>query len=46
VIKKVPQGATNYAYAAKAVAQLKAAHVNVTGAKWKKATVKVTVGGK
>jgi NitT/TauT family transport system substrate-binding protein len=46
VIKKAPKGATNYAFAAKAVAQLKAAHVNVTGAKWKKVTVKVTVGGK
>ena len=46
MIKKAPQGATNYTYAAKAVAQLKAAGVNVTGTKWKKVTVKVTVGGK
>ena len=46
VIKKAPKGATNYAYAAKAVKQLKASGVNVTGAKWKKVTVKVTVGGK
>jgi len=46
VIKKAPTGATNYTYAAKAVAQLKAAGVDVTGAKWKKATIKVTPGGK
>jgi len=46
VIKKAPKGATNYRFAAKALAQLKAAHVNVTGKTWKKATVKVTVGGK
>jgi NitT/TauT family transport system substrate-binding protein len=46
VIKKAPTGATNYTYAAKAVAQLKAAGVDVTGAKWKKANVKVTPGGK
>jgi len=46
VIKKVPQGATNYAYATKALAQLRKEKVNVTGAKWKKMTVKVTVGGK
>jgi hypothetical protein len=46
VIKQVPKGATNYAYAAKALAQLKASGANVTGATWKKVTVKVTVGGK
>jgi hypothetical protein len=46
VIKSVPKGATNYAYAAKAVAQLKKEKANVTGASWKKVTVKVTVGGK
>jgi len=46
VIKKVPKGATNYAYAAKAVAQLKKEGVDVLGKRWKKATVKVTVGGK
>jgi NitT/TauT family transport system substrate-binding protein len=46
VIKNVPKGATNYTYAAKALAQLKASGVNVTGNTWKKATVKVTVGGK
>jgi NitT/TauT family transport system substrate-binding protein len=46
VIKKAPTGATNYAYARKAVAQLKAAGVDVIGKRWKKVTVKVTVGGK
>jgi len=46
VIKKAPAGATNYAYATKALAQLKAAGVDVTGKNWKKATVKVTPGGK
>jgi NitT/TauT family transport system substrate-binding protein len=46
VIKKLPTGATSYAYATKALAQLKAAGVDVTGAKWKKANVKVTPGGK
>jgi NitT/TauT family transport system substrate-binding protein len=46
VIKKVPKGATNYTYAAKALAQLRASGVDVTGKKWKKVTVKVTVGGK
>jgi len=46
VIKKAPKGATNYTYAAKALAQLRASGVDVTGKKWKKVTVKVTVGGK
>ncbi len=46
VIKSAPTGATNYTYAAKALAQLKKERVNVTGAAWKKVTVKVTVGGK
>ena len=46
VIKSTPQGATNYAYATKALAQLKKEKANVTGASWKKVTVKVTVGGK
>jgi len=46
VIKKLPQGATNYAYATRALAQLKAAGVDVKGLTWKKATVKVTPGGK
>jgi len=46
VIKKAPAGATNYTYAAKALAELKSEGVDVTGKKWKKATVKVTPGGK
>ena len=46
VIKKLPKGATNYTYANRAVAQLRAAKVDVAGAKWKKAVVKVTPGGK
>jgi NitT/TauT family transport system substrate-binding protein len=46
VIKSVPKGATNYAYAAKALAQLKQEKANVTGASWKKVTIKVTAGGK
>ena len=46
VIKKLPTGATNYTYARTAVAQLKAAGVDVNGNSWKKATVKVTPGGK
>jgi NitT/TauT family transport system substrate-binding protein len=46
VIKKAPSGATNYAYATKALAQLKAAGVDVKGSSWKKATIKVTPGGK
>ena len=46
VIKKAPVGATSYAYATKAVGQLKAAGVDVNGKSWKKATVQVTPGGK
>ena len=46
VIKSLPTGATNYAYARKAVAQLKAEGVNTTGTTWKKLTIKVTAGGK
>jgi NitT/TauT family transport system substrate-binding protein len=46
VIKKAPTGGTNYTYASKAVAQLKAAGVDVYGKSWKKAAVKVTPGGK
>ena len=46
VINNVPSGATNYTYAAKALAQLKAAGADVYGKKWKKANVKVTPGGK
>ena len=47
VIKKLPAAAaTNYTYARKAVAQLKAAGVDVNGSSWKKANVQVTPGGK
>jgi NitT/TauT family transport system substrate-binding protein len=46
VINNTPSGATNYTYAAKAVAQLKAAGVDVNGKRWKKGNVKVTPGGK
>jgi NitT/TauT family transport system substrate-binding protein len=46
VIKKAPTGATNYTYATQAVANLKKAGVDVTGAKYKPITVKVTAGGK
>jgi NitT/TauT family transport system substrate-binding protein len=46
VIKSLPVGATNYTYAQKAVAQLKAAGVDVNGSSWKPANVKVTAGGK
>jgi NitT/TauT family transport system substrate-binding protein len=47
VIKKAAAAsATNYAYAEKAVAQLKAAGADVNGASWKKAAVTVTPGGK
>ena len=41
-----PSGATNYTYARKALAQLKAEKVNTTGATWKKLAIKVTAGGK
>jgi NitT/TauT family transport system substrate-binding protein len=46
VIKKVPQNATTYQYADKALDQLKKAGVDVWGKNWKPATVKVTEGGK
>ena len=46
VIKNAPSGATNYTYARKAIAQLKASGADVSGKKWKKATVAVTAGGK
>jgi hypothetical protein len=46
VIKKAPAGATNYTYANQALAQLKAAGVDVNGKSWKPATVKLTAGGK
>jgi NitT/TauT family transport system substrate-binding protein len=46
VIKNTPTGATNYTYAAKAVAQLKASGADVNGKSWKKSTVTLTAGGK
>jgi NitT/TauT family transport system substrate-binding protein len=46
VIKKMPSGATNYLYARQALAQLKAAGVDVNGKTWKPQTVTVTPGGK
>ena len=46
VIKKLPTGATNYTYAGQALSELKAAGVDVSGSKWKPATVKLTEGGK
>jgi len=46
VIKKLPAGATNYTYATKALAELKAAGVDVHGNGWKPAVVKLTAGGK
>jgi NitT/TauT family transport system substrate-binding protein len=47
VIKKTPAASeVNYTYARKALALLKAAGVNTTGAGFKAAVVKVTAGGK
>jgi len=46
VIKSLPQGATNYAYAQQALRQLRSQGTNVTGLNWKKLAVKVTAGGK
>lgn len=46
VIAKSPNGATNYAYARKALAAVKASGSDVYGKSWKKATVAVTAGGK
>ncbi|HWB23554.1 MAG TPA: ABC transporter substrate-binding protein [Gaiellaceae bacterium] len=46
VISKAPSGAYTSTYAAKAVAELKAAGVDVTGTSWKPAVVKLTAGGK
>jgi NitT/TauT family transport system substrate-binding protein len=46
VIKKLPTGAFRSDLAKAAVAALKKQGVDVNGAKWKKATVKVTAGGK
>jgi len=45
VTKKLPQGATTYAYADQALNQLKATS-DIYGAKYKPITVKVTAGGK
>jgi NitT/TauT family transport system substrate-binding protein len=44
VTKALPKGATNYTFARKALAQLKG--TDTKGLRWKKATVKVTEGGK
>jgi len=46
VIKKLPQNATTYQYADKALDQLKKAGVDVYGNGFKPATIKVTEGGK
>jgi NitT/TauT family transport system substrate-binding protein len=46
VVSKTPSGAYRTDLAAKAVAQLKAAGVDVYGKHWKPATVKLTAGGK
>jgi NitT/TauT family transport system substrate-binding protein len=46
VIKKTPVGATNYTWARKAVAALRAEHVDVNGKSYKPITVTVTPGGK
>jgi len=46
VIKKLPVGATTYQYADQALNQLKAAGVDIYGAKWRPKTIKLTEGGK
>ena len=46
VIKKAPSGAYRTDLAKKAVAQLKAAGIDVNGASWKPAIVTLTAGGK
>jgi NitT/TauT family transport system substrate-binding protein len=46
VIKKLPKGAYRTDLAKAALAALKAKGVDTVGAKWKKANVKVTAGGK
>jgi NitT/TauT family transport system substrate-binding protein len=46
VIKKAPTGAYRTDLAKAALTALRKQNVDVTGAKWKKATVKVTEGGK
>src|SRR6266508_1368751 len=44
VIKSAPSGATNYTYARRALAQVKATGADVYGKSWRKANVKVTAG--
>jgi NitT/TauT family transport system substrate-binding protein len=46
VIKNLPKNATTYQYADRALNQLKAAHVDIYGAKYKPIKVTVTEGGK
>jgi len=46
VIKKLPVGATTYQYADQALNQLKAAGVDIYGAKWHPKKVTLTEGGK
>jgi hypothetical protein len=46
VIKKLPKGAYRTDLAKAALTALKAKGVDTVGAKWKKANVKVTAGGK
>jgi NitT/TauT family transport system substrate-binding protein len=46
VIKKLPVGATTYQYADQALNQLKAAGVDIYGAKWRPKKVTLTEGGK
>jgi NitT/TauT family transport system substrate-binding protein len=46
VIKKAPSGAYRTDLAKQAIAQLKAAHVDVNGKSYKPLTVHVTAGGK
>jgi NitT/TauT family transport system substrate-binding protein len=46
VIKNLPSGATNYSYALRALAQLRAAGLDVNGKSWKPENVTVTPGGK
>ena len=46
VIKKLPKGAYRTDLAKAALKSLRAKGIDVNGAKWKKANVKVTAGGK
>jgi NitT/TauT family transport system substrate-binding protein len=46
VIKKAPKGAVTYQYADQALNQLKAAHVDIYGLKYKPIKVTITAGGK